>query len=170
MLFHFSRSSIQIFSTSHTHTCRWDRIGCLSLYPSVSQSVKYSTPKPVQGYIQRGGGGGGAWNSPPPPRNLEIEYGYYISYLHVTEHKYVSSKCCLEILSQIASEAIWEDVNSKISCGGMPPDPPSKHAHVSFRMLLSSCYHPVPPPPTQNPVWNPAVLLQTKTGYTNIIS
>ena len=28
-----------------------------------------------------------------------------ISYLHVTEHKYVSSKC-LEILSQIASEAI----------------------------------------------------------------
>ena len=41
---------------------------------------------------------------PPPqpqfslPRNLEIEYGYYISY-------YVSSKCS-EILSQIASEAI----------------------------------------------------------------
>ena len=49
----------------------------------------------------------------PPPRNLEIEYGYYcgainISYsiLHVTGHKYVSSKCCLESLSQIASEAI----------------------------------------------------------------
>ena len=46
--------------------------------------------------------------SPPPlplpqlqfslPRNFEVEYGYYISY-------YVSSKC-LEILSQIVSEAI----------------------------------------------------------------
>ena len=50
---------------------------------------------------------GGDWNFPPQPqfplpRNLEIEY---ISYLHVTEHNYVSSKC-LEILSQIASEAI----------------------------------------------------------------
>ena len=58
--------------------------------------------------------GEGPWNfpppatipPPPPPRNPEIVYGYYISYLHVTEHKYVSSKCCLEILSQIASEAI----------------------------------------------------------------
>ena len=45
---------------------------------------------------------------PPSPHleNFKIEYGYYISYLHVTERKYVSSKCCLEILSQIASEAI----------------------------------------------------------------
>ena len=56
---------------------------------------------------------GGGWNS-PPPRNLEIAYGYYcgainISYLilHVTgRNKYVSSKCCLESLSQIVSEAI----------------------------------------------------------------
>ena len=60
----------------------------------------------MPGFHTEGGGGGGPWNSPPPPRNLEIEDGYYISYLHVTEHKYVSSKCCLEILSQIASEAI----------------------------------------------------------------
>ena len=53
---------------------------------------------------------GGPWNSPPSLRNLEIEqYGYYcaainISYLtsHVTGHKYASSKCCLESLSQIA--------------------------------------------------------------------
>ena len=49
----------------------------------------------------------------PPPRNLEIEYGYYcgainVSYLilHVTEHTYVPSNCCLESLSQIVSEAI----------------------------------------------------------------
>ena len=27
------------------------------------------------------------------------------------------------ILSQISSEAIWEDLNSKLSWGGMPPDP-----------------------------------------------
>ena len=29
--------------------------------------------------------------------------------------------------------------------GGMPPDPPSSHA--CLHMLLSSCYHPVSPPP-----------------------
>ena len=48
-----------------------------------------------------GGGGGGGWlEFLPPPRNLEIEYGYYVSCLHVTECKYVSSKCCLDILPQ----------------------------------------------------------------------
>ena len=46
---------------------------------------------------------GGAGTFPPQPqfslpRNLEIDYGYYVSY-------YVSSKYS-EILSQIASEAI----------------------------------------------------------------
>ena len=68
----------------------------------------------MQGFIQRGRGGGWAWNSPPPPlRSVEIEYGYYcstinISYLilYVTGRKYVSSKYCLESLSQITSEAI----------------------------------------------------------------
>ena len=60
-----------------------------------------------QGFIQRGGGEVGGGPGTPQsqfslPRNLEIEYGYYISYLHVTEHKCV----CSEILSQIASEAI----------------------------------------------------------------
>ena len=64
-----------------------------------------------QGFIQ--GRGIGAGIPPPPPRNLRIEHGYYcgainISYLivHVTVHKYVLSKCCLESLSQIVSEAI----------------------------------------------------------------
>ena len=66
--------------------------------------------------VSWGGGGGGAGISPPPPtRNLEIEYGYgyycgaiNTSYLmlHVTGHKYVSSKCCLDSLSQIVSERI----------------------------------------------------------------
>ena len=49
---------------------------------------------------------------------------------------------CLECLSQIASEAIWEDLNSKFSWeGGMPPDPPSKHPrflHATI-ILLPSC-------------------------------
>ena len=69
------------------------------------------------GFHTEGGGGDLEFPPPshnfPPPGNLEIEYGYYcgavnISYLilHVTGHKYVSSKCCLESLSQIASEAI----------------------------------------------------------------
>ena len=68
----------------------------------------------AKGFIQKVGGGLEFPPPPPqpqfsPPRNLEIEYGYYyISYLilHVTGHTYVSSKCCLESLSQIASEAI----------------------------------------------------------------
>ena len=65
-----------------------------------------------QGFIQ---GGAEIFFPQPqfsPPENLEIEYGDFgainISYLilHVTGHKYVSSKCYLESLSQIASEAI----------------------------------------------------------------
>ena len=61
----------------------------------------------LTGFHTEGGGG----LKSPPPKNLEIEHGYYcdaininISYLilHVTGHKYVPSKCCLESLSQIA--------------------------------------------------------------------
>ena len=81
------------------------------------------------------------WKAFSLPRNLEIEYGYYISYLHVTERKYVSSKCS-EILSQIASEGIWEVYKFKIFRGGMSPDPPSRHAHVLHTtiILLLSCF------------------------------
>ena len=79
-----------------------------------------------------------------PPRNLEIEYGFYISYLHVTEHKYVSSKC-LEILSKTVSEAIWEDVNSKIFLGGACPQTPLVGTNT-LRMLLWSCYYLVSRP------------------------
>ena len=42
------------------------------------------------------------------------------------------------------SEAIWEDVNSKFLEGGMPPDPLSRHAHISHAaiILLPSCFSP----------------------------
>ena len=56
----------------------------------------------MSGFHTEGGGGGGP--EFPPPRNPEIEYGYYISYLHVTEHKYVSSKCCLEICPRLCQK------------------------------------------------------------------
>ena len=80
-----------------------DKFDCTKLS---TQFVKVQFSMDRQGFIQSVCGGGAG--IPPPksqfslPRNLEIEYGYYISYLHVTEHKCV----CSEILSQIASEAI----------------------------------------------------------------
>ena len=107
-------------------------------------------PKPLPNIRRVSYRGWGAGISPPlPPRNLEIDYGYYcgainISYLQVTGHTLVPSKCCLESLSQIMSEAIWNDLNSQnFSGGGMPPDPPSSHA--CLHTLLSSRYHPVSP-------------------------
>ena len=64
----------------------------------------------------------------------------------------MSSKCCLESLSQISSEANSEDLNPKFSLGGDVPQTllVGKHAFTRY-------YHSVfPPPPTQNPVWNSA--------------
>ena len=66
-------------------------------------------PKPLPNILRVSYRGWGA--GIPPPRNLEIDYGYYcgainISYLQVTGHTLVPSKCCLESLSQITSEAI----------------------------------------------------------------
>ena len=75
-----------------------------------------------------GGGGGGAGilsPPPPPPRNLEIEYGYYIT-------------------------CYWIQNFPGEGC----PQTTLVGTHT-FHTLLSSCYHPVSPPPTQNPVWNP---------------
>ena len=88
------------------------------------------------------------WNFPLPSQP-QFGYGYYISYVHVTEHK--------GILPQIASEAIWEVYKFKFIPGGHAPKPPSVGMHAFHTLLTkSSCYHPVsPPPPTQNPVWNP---------------
>ena len=93
-----------------------------SIHMCITQSMWVLIAQHLTGFHTDGGA--------PPLRNLEIEYGCYcgainISYLilHVTGHKYVSSKCCLKSLSQIASE----DLNSKLSWeggGGMPPDPP----------------------------------------------
>ena len=92
-----------------------------------------------------------------PPRNLEIEYGYYcgainISYLilHVTGHKYVSSKCCLESMSQITSEAIWEDLNSTFSYGGGEACPQTPlvgtHAYARMSVLLHATIILLPSP------------------------
>ena len=50
----------------------------------------------------------------------------------------MSSKCCLETLSQIASEAISK---IKIFLGGMPPDPPSRHAYLCVRERAFTCYY-----------------------------
>ena len=91
------------------------------------------------------------------PRNLEAEYGYYLMLLNVCVIKVL-----IGILSQIASEAIWEDVNSKFC---MPQTPPSRYAHTLHAtiILLPSC-----PPPTQNPVWNPVI--ETYQGCKKLIT
>ena len=115
-----------------------------------------------QGFIQEGGlEFPPSHNSPLPQKNLQIVHGFNcgtinISYLiivmlilHLTWHKYVSSKCCLEGLSQIASEAIWEDLKFSL-----PPDSPSKHTCLcTCECAFTRYYHlatilfPPPPPP-----------------------
>ena len=91
----------------------------------------------------RGGGGPGI-----PPQNLEIEHGHFCSpinisflVLHVTGHKYVSSKC---FFGKFVPDCVRSNLRGskfKIFLGGMPPDP-----HTHMRALLSSYYHHVPPP------------------------
>ena len=80
----------------------------------------------VFGFHTEGGEGGEAGF--PPPRNLEIEYGYYISYLHVTECKYVSSKYCVEKFVPDCVRSNLRGCKFKIFLVGggedMPPDPP----------------------------------------------
>ena len=65
-------------------------------------------------------GGGGPWN--PPPRNLEIEYAYYIGYLHVTElsmcHQNVVVPDCVRSRSNLRG------CKFKIFLGGHAPRPP----------------------------------------------
>ena len=87
-----------------------------------------------QNFIQRG-----AWN--PPPRNLEIEYSYYISYLHVTK----LSRCHQNVLKFVPDCARRNLRGCKFNLfleGGHAPDPPSRHAHVSHTtiVLLPSCF------------------------------
>ena len=86
--------------------------------------------------------GWGPWNPPPLPEILKLSMVII-----------VASMCCLKSLSQIASEAIWEDLNSKISRGYMPPDHPSSHTRLD---TVQSSSYPCFPLQTQNPVWNPA--------------
>ena len=56
----------------------------------------------------------------------------------------VASMCCLESLSQIASEVIWVDLNSKFSWWGMPPDPPSSHAYARYYHPATILFPPIP--------------------------
>ena len=74
-------------------------VACLT-----TPSYAYHLPFILHVRVSYRGGGGGGGAEFPPPRNPEIEYGYYISYLHVTEHKYVSSKCCLEICPRLCQK------------------------------------------------------------------
>ena len=92
-------------------------------------------PNNLKGFIQGGG--------LPPSHNfpyseiLKLSV-YYISYLHVTERKYVSSKC-LEICPRLQSERC---INSKFSLGGGGRGGTCLVRMHAFRTLLSSCYHP----------------------------
>ena len=104
--------------TRHTHMCEYflmkvtmlsARAVCVVRLVSTDDSrterlCKLLTASNSRRYIACTSGfhtEGGDLEFPPPPpqpqfslpRILEIEYGYYISYLHVTEPKYVSSKC-----------------------------------------------------------------------------
>ena len=109
-----------------------------------------------QGFIQ-----GLEFLSPPPQKS----WNWVWLLLRVAKHKYVSSKCCLEILSQIA---IWENVNSKSSWGSAPRPP-----WHPFCTLLSPCYYPVSPPNPQlkNPVWGHSALWSFYMGLSqNLIS
>ena len=80
-------SSTQKNSSSHKFSpSKYETVGLLFVLASMFIGD--------QGFIQRGGAEFFSHNFPYP--EILSEYGYYISYLHVTERKYVLSKC-LEI-------------------------------------------------------------------------
>ena len=115
----------------------YQRTTTVHLQPDMAVTMATASPSPVRklgfagntagnghkGFIQRGGGPG-IPTPPPLPEILKLSM--------------VITVCCLESLSQIASEAIWEDLNSKFSRGGgdMPTDPPSSHTR------FACYYHP----------------------------
>ena len=110
-------------------------------------------------HIQRGfhTEGWGAWNFPPSPqpqfslpRNLEIEYGYYISYLHVTECISMCHQSVWKFCPRLHQKQFERYINSKFSWGGgMPPYPPSRHACVLHTTIL------FPPPPNSKSCMKP---------------
>ena len=82
----------------------------------------------------------------PPPRNLEIEYSYYISYLHVTK----LSRCHQNVWKSVP-DCIRRNLRGckfnlflggEVGKGGHAPDPCSRYAHVSHTtiVLLPSCF------------------------------
>ena len=91
--------------------------------------------------------GGAGISLPPLPQE---SWNWIWLLLRVAKHKYVSSKCCLEILSQIA---IWENVNSKSSWGTCPQTSLAPFLHTTITLLLS-CFPPLPNLQLKNPVWN----------------
>ena len=81
---------------------------------------------------------------------------------------YMLDTCVIKMLfGKFISDCIRNNLrgSNKIFLGGMPPDHPSRHAHLCMCKRAFTCYYypatilfpPVPTPlplPTQNPVWN----------------
>ena len=94
------------------------------------------------------GGGGTLESPPPPPPPPEIEYGYYCGAINISYLILRVTVCVIKmLLGQFVPNCVRSNLRGskfKIYLGGMPP-PPSRHA--CLHTLLSSCYHPIPPPP-----------------------
>ena len=90
-----------------------------------------------------GGGGGGAGI---PPRNLEIEYGYYISFYMLLNISMYRQNVVWKILSQIA-------VRSDLRGCKLMPQTPVVGTHA-FHTVLSSCYHPFSPHNSKSCMYN----------------
>ena len=125
-----------------------DKFDCIKLS---TQFVKVQFSMDGQGFIQSGGGAGIPPLPPPPPsHNFLCPKIFKLSMVIILAIYMLLNVCVIEILSQIASEAVREVYKFKNFSGDMPPDPPSRHACISHTtiILLPSC----PPPPTHNPV------------------
>ena len=77
-------SSTQKNSSSHKFSpSKYETVGLLFVLASMFIGD--------QGFIQGGGGGAEFFSHNFPYPEILSEYGYYISYLHVTERKYVKN-------------------------------------------------------------------------------
>ena len=142
---------VLLFCVAHQPKVVSDKLEVLIRWKAAWLTKPHMLMKP--GFHTERGGGAGIPSQPQfsLPRNLEIEYGYY---LHVTErmcHQNVRKFC--PRWGQKQSERY---INSRFSWGGEGRGGSGGHAPQTpmhgFHTLLSSCYHPVPPLPTQNPV------------------
>ena len=125
-----------------------------------------------------GGGGGGGLEFPPPSHNfpppppppqkiLKLSMVIIISYLHVTEHMCHQNVC--KFCPRLRQKQSERYINSKFSWGACPQTPlVGMHA---FCTLLSSCYHPVSPPPNSNSCmkpWSPCSSCALP-GHSNVV-